>query len=74
MKRYCYKKNSKSYHLLSHFWHSYCQLGKQKLFTDNGPEKRAAVVLKNGGKCLEGTVIAFDGKDMPFRSIVSSVR
>ena len=43
-------------------------------FTDNGPEKRAAVALKNGGKCLEAMVIASDGKDMPFRLIVTSVR
>ena len=31
MKRHCYEKNRKSCHLLSHFWQSYCQLGKQKL-------------------------------------------
>ncbi|KAK2550665.1 hypothetical protein P5673_028528 [Acropora cervicornis] len=29
-------------------------------FTDNGPEKRAAVAVKNGGKCLEAMVIALD--------------
>ena len=35
-------------------------------FTDNGPEKRAAVAVKNGGKCLEAMVIALDGKDTTF--------
>lgn len=43
-------------------------------FTDNGPEKRVAVALKNGGKCLKAMVITSDGKDMPFRLIVTSVR
>lgn len=42
-------------------------------FTENGPEKRAAVALKNGGKCLEAMVIASDGKDMPFHLILTSV-
>lgn len=35
-------------------------------FTENGPEKRAAVAVKNGGKCLEAMVIALDGKDVTF--------
>lgn len=35
-------------------------------FTDNGPEKRAAVAVKIGGKCLEAMVIALDGKDTTF--------
>ena len=35
-------------------------------FTDTGPEKRAAVAVKNGGKCLEAMVIALDGKDTTF--------
>ena len=43
-------------------------------FTENGPEKRAAVTLKNGGKCLEAMVIASDGKETPFHKIVTSVR
>ena len=43
-------------------------------FTENGPEKTAAVALKNGGKCLEAMVIASDGKDSPFHLISTSVR
>ena len=35
-------------------------------FTENGPEKRAAVTLKNAGKCLEAMVIASNGKEKPF--------
>ena len=43
-------------------------------FTENGLEKRAAVTLKNGGKCLEGMVFASDGKEMPFHLMLTSVR
>ena len=44
-------------------------------FTENGPEKRAAVTVKNGGKCLEPMVIAWDGKDTTFHLIMlTSVR
>ena len=35
-------------------------------FTEKAPEKRAAVAVKNGGKCLEAVVIALDGKDTTF--------
>ena len=43
-------------------------------FTENGPEKTAAVVLKNGGKRFEAMVIASDGKDTPFHLISTSVQ
>ena len=39
-------------------------------FTENGPEKRAAVALKNGGKCLEAMVISLDGKDTTFHLVI----
>lgn len=42
---------------------------------ENGPEKRSAVTVKNGGKCLEAMVIASDGKDTTFHLIrLTSVR